>query len=66
MVDEKQYETPDRNGSWRRWWVSNGVTKHRVMAVVGDVVTDMRKHETKSLSWFEGKEGWWTFIQELK
>ena len=55
---------PDRDGAWRRHWVnSKGVPKSRVMAVRGQTVTDMRKHESKPLSWFDDKEGWWEFIQ---
>ncbi len=57
---------PDRDGSWRRHWIgNNGRPKSRVMAVKNGVVTDMRKHETKPLSWFDDKKGWWEFIQPL-
>lgn len=58
---------PDRDGSWRRYWISGGgVVKSRVMTVIGDVVTDMRKCETKPLRWFDDKEGLWVFIQGVK
>jgi len=44
----------------------NGGTKHRMVLVQGDSVTDLRDLSILPLSWYEAQEGTWTFIQRDK